>query len=143
MNIRLARPADCAALAELCRRCIPQPWSAASFESELEKGSFAVVAEEERIVGFAVLGFDGDFAYLHLLAVDDGFRRRGIARSLMERVHAAAKSSAAERILLEVRQSNSTAQALYAALGYEKLAVRHGFYSDPREDGITMQKVIK
>ena len=61
----------------------------------------------------------------------------------MERVHAAAKSSAAERILLEVRQSNSTAQALYAALGYEKLAVRHGFYSDPREDGITMQKVIK
>jgi ribosomal-protein-alanine N-acetyltransferase len=39
---------------------------------------------------------------------------------------------------LEVRVSNSAAQALYAKYGFEQVGRRKGYYSDNREDALIM-----
>lgn len=131
------------ALAGLCAACLPQPWSAASFASEREKGSLLLTAwENATLIGFAVAEKQDDAAYLHLIGVAPSCRRTGVGRELMSRYEAWSRSVGADRLLLDVRVSNETAQALYRALGFEILTRRRGFYSYPREDGLTMQKGI-
>lgn len=142
----LLRPAvrqDAAALAELCAACVHQPWSEASFLSEMVKGSLVLTAwEAERLVGFAVVEKQDDVSYLHLIGVDAEHRRKGLGRQLLTECEKFSLSAGAERVMLEVRESNERARAFYLSLGYEILARRRDFYSFPREDGLTMQKVI-
>jgi ribosomal protein S18 acetylase RimI-like enzyme len=42
-------------------------------------------------------------------------------------------------VLLEVRQSNRPARALYLSLGFIETGRRHGYYADPVEDAIQMR----
>ncbi len=141
--LRPAKRQDAAALAELCAACVHQPWSEASFLSEMDKGSFILTAwEAERLVGFAVAEMLDEVAYLHLIGVDAEHRRKGLGRQLLTECEKFSLSAGAERVMLEVRESNERARAFYLSLGYEILARRRDFYSFPREDGLTMQKVI-
>jgi ribosomal-protein-alanine N-acetyltransferase len=66
------------------------------------------------------------------LAVDPGWRRRGVARALLEALPKG-------RAFLEVRESNQAARALYHSVGYEEIGVRAGYYNDPPERGIVMR----
>lgn len=140
------RPAvsgDAAALAELCAACLPQPWSADAFASQMDKSGFLLTAwEGDRLVGFAVSVSEGDAGYLDLIAVDPAYRRQGIAKTLLAAAEDWCRGQGLSRLLLEVRASNAAAQAFYAAQEYETLVRRRGFYDFPREDGLTMQKVI-
>lgn len=43
-----------------------------------------------------------------------------------------------ERMTLEVRASNTSAQRLYERLGFVTAGVRKGYYSDNREDALIM-----
>ena len=61
---------------------------------------------------------------------------------MLTECEAQSASQGAERMMLEVRESNQKAREFYLSLGYEILARRRDFYSFPREDGLTMQKVI-
>ena len=45
-------------------------------------------------------------------------------------------------IFLEVRASNEPAIKLYSSFGYEQIAVRKRFYSNPIEDAIIMKKKV-
>jgi ribosomal-protein-alanine N-acetyltransferase len=44
-----------------------------------------------------------------------------------------------KRGYLEVRRSNSPAQSLYRAFGFEEVGVRRRYYPDNREDAIIMR----
>ncbi len=141
--LRPATRQDVPALAKLCAACVHQPWSEQSFLSEIDKGSLVLTAwEQQRLAGFAVTEDQDDLSYLHLICVDAECRRRGIGRDLLTECENRSLSAGAERIMLEVRESNERARAFYLSLGYEILARRRDFYSFPREDGLTMQKVI-
>jgi ribosomal protein S18 acetylase RimI-like enzyme len=48
------------------------------------------------------------------------FRRRGIARRLMEAAHRSARDAGALKVELDTAHDNTSAQALYEALGYER-----------------------
>lgn len=79
---------------------------------------------------------DGQMQILKV-AVEPACRRRGIARGLLARAAADARDLGAHEATLEVRASNTGAQALYKALGFESLGVRPRYYSD-REDAVIM-----
>lgn len=79
---------------------------------------------------------DGQMQILKV-AVEPACRRRGIARGLLARAAADARDLGAHEATLEVRASNTGAQALYKALGFESLGVRPRYYSD-HEDAVIM-----
>jgi [ribosomal protein S18]-alanine N-acetyltransferase len=66
------------------------------------------------------------------------FRRRGIARSLLERLFEVTAADLRRGYTLEVRVSNADAIRLYERLGFEARGIRRGYYTDNREDALIM-----
>ena len=138
---RLARAEDIPAVVTLEREIFSLPWSGAGFRAELDSpdAAFYLALEDEVLAGFAVIPFFPDEAEVFNVAVNPGFRRRGIARRLMELCLEEAGRRGTKRVLLEVRQSNAAARALYSGLGFQVLGLRRGYYEEPREDAIMME----
>jgi ribosomal-protein-alanine N-acetyltransferase len=80
-----------------------------------------------RVVGFSLHRIVLDEAELLLLAIAPEMRRRGIARALIERGCAEAKSTGARRLHLEVRDGNPAA-VLYQAAGFTQAGRRREYY---------------
>jgi ribosomal-protein-alanine N-acetyltransferase len=72
------------------------------------------------------------------VAVTPAYRRRGVARSLLENLFAVTAGDERRGYTLEVRVSNEGAIKLYAALGFVSRGVRRGYYTDNREDALIM-----
>jgi len=128
------------------RACFSVPWSRGIFYSELTKNDSAyyVVAEiDGEIVGYAGVWVILDEGHVTNIAVHPKHRRKGIGRQLMEAITAYAALRGVERMTLEVRVSNLTAQNLYRQLGYEFCGVRKGYYQDNKEDAYIMWKDLK
>ncbi len=76
--------------------------------------------------GFVQLypGFDSVFLYcvytLHDLFVAGAYRRQGIGRHLMEAAHDYCRAHGAGRVDLATAVTNTVAQPLYEAMGYER-----------------------
>ncbi len=72
------------------------------------------------------------------VAVDEGFRGRGIARGMLERLFELTVGDVERGYTLEVRVSNETAIDLYQRLGFVENGIRRGYYTDNREDALIM-----
>ena len=71
-------------------------------------------------------------------------RRQGYADALLQRWSADCAANGVTRLLLEVRESNAAAQALYRKHGFADMARRRGYYSlsdGAREDALIMEKI--
>lgn len=126
---------DIEKVAALERELFPDdPWSTEAFWAELAQGSsrHAVVATDgAELAGYAVLGTVGGDADVLTLAVSPVHQRRGIGRLLLEDLVAEAWRRDCAAVLLEVRADNPGARSLYAAAGFEQIAVRRGYYPGP------------
>ena len=143
MNIRNAQQSDLSVLSALSNECGADRWSEASFAAELEHNSIALCCDIDGCtVAFAVVSISFEEAYLHLVAVDSAYRGRGIAKALLSQCEDMAAKRGAEKIILDVRTSNSAAVGLYENMGYQKLCIRKNFYSNPKEDAFTMIKEL-
>lgn len=98
------------------------------------------------IAGYIVMQLCVDEAEIMVIAVDEPFRRKGIAKNLLEYAEKMINDKA-ERILLEVRESNISAQTLYTKKGFEKVGLRKNYYHDfsgqPPENAVLMTKYLK
>jgi ribosomal-protein-alanine N-acetyltransferase len=79
-----------------------------------------------------------DELHINSLAVDENWRRRGVARYLLEGVLKEAAAAGARSATLEVRRSNEAARTLYEGLGFHVDAVRRDYYQHPREDALIL-----
>ena len=81
---------------------------------------------------------------LHILqvATHPAARRQGLARALLAQILHAAREAGCAQALLEVRQSNAPAIALYAALGFEAVGRRRRYYSDTGEDALLLSSFL-
>jgi ribosomal-protein-alanine N-acetyltransferase len=117
-------------------------WSRRTFEDELVNGFSTYLVTEApngRISGFAGVWFMRDQLHLVTIAVDPPFQRLGIASALLLRCLALAEESELESVVLEVRDSNAGAQALYERFGFRRLGRLRRYYRDNDEDAIVMQ----
>jgi|SRR6185437_4692323 len=69
------------------------------------------------------------------LAVEPNYRRRGVARRLLEWHRAVSPGS----VFLEVRESNIGARKFYHSLGFQELSRRVEYYVNPPEAAIVMK----
>jgi ribosomal-protein-alanine N-acetyltransferase len=90
------------------------------------------------ITGFVGFWVMADEAHITSIAVREKYRRQGIGELLLISVIDRALESKINVITLEVRASNTGAQALYYKYGFNKVGVRKGYYTDNREDGFIM-----
>ncbi len=92
----------------------------------------------EQITGFAGFWAMVDEAHITTIATRESFRRQGIGELLLQSVIDLAHRLKARTVTLEVRVSNSEAQALYTKYGFAEVGLRRGYYTDNREDAILM-----
>ena len=123
------------------RRCFSDPWTRGMFRSEIELagGTYARAAlMAEALVGYSFAVIVSDEAHLGNLAVDPGYRRKGIAQALLLDLLTSARSQGIRRVTLEVRESNAIARNFYARNGFVDIAIRKSYYRNPVEDAIVM-----
>lgn len=103
------------------------------------EGVQTTIAEADRPVGFAMLAFvRGELdlspvAELVAIAVEPAWRRRGLARMLLDGAIGAARAQADQvgahrRIALTVAEDNPAAQALFASAGFARRPRGDGRY---------------
>lgn len=142
LTVREATRGDISALCALENECFSLPWTADGFVAFFDNDcSRILVAEADgEVIGYVgmylILG-EGEITNL---AVSGKYRRCGVATALMDRL---ASLDGVERLLLDVRISNTAARALYEKCGFKVDGVRRGFYSKPREDGLLMSREIE
>ena len=97
--------------------------------------------EEKGILGYAVADIKRHVPYRigHILsiAVCKQYRRRGIGNQLVSELIHLFKSKGCNSIVLEVRESNLKAKALYQKLGFFEVKRSRRYYEDG-EDAIVM-----
>ena len=97
---------------------------------------FRVAIEGNRVVGFLVARtLAADEREILNLAVAPDFRRKGVARALLDDAFKGFRGA----VFLEVRESNKVAQEFYKSLGFKELSKRQGYYGSPPESAIVMK----
>ena len=129
-------------VAALERACFSRPWSEESLQGELWNDSAVVIVaegEDGSVLGYAGLQTVLDEGYINNVAVDEKFRRQGIADELVKAFVRFGEANLAF-LTLEVRASNSPAIALYAKHGFAEAGRRKNYYEAPQEDAILMTR---
>ena len=102
----------------------------------------AIVADdpEAGVAGFAVAAMIPPQAELEMIGVGRSGQRRGLGARLLAELFAILKNREITEVTLEVRESNQTARAFYAARGFEQTGRRPGYYADPKEDALLLAR---
>ena len=99
--------------------------------------------EGEEAAGFLIAHHVPPEWELENIVVAEECRRNGIGTQLMRVFLAHAKQMNGESVLLEVRESNTAARALYERLGFEQTGRRKSYYSLPLEDAVLYSKDLR
>jgi ribosomal-protein-alanine N-acetyltransferase len=120
----------------------PKPWSRNIFQSELELARngeryYLAARSGNVVIGYAGLMFVVGDAHVTNIAVAADQQRSGVATRLLAALAWEAIHRGCEAMTLEVRVSNTGAQALYRSFGFAPAGVRQRYYENT-EDAIVM-----
>ena len=119
----------------------PLPWDESSLQSFLAlanvEGEAAVHGEQ--IIGYLFAQYSDDEAHILNLGIRPKFRRKGIAKLLLERFLNRIVERSIKSCYLEVRVGNLSAQKLYFSQSFAPIAVRKQYYPDG-EDALILIK---
>jgi ribosomal-protein-alanine N-acetyltransferase len=90
------------------------------------------------IIGYAGMWIMLDEAHITTIALRSAWRGRGLGELLLASLIELATGIGSQRITLEVRVSNDTAQNLYRKYGFHHEGTRPRYYSDNNEDAHIM-----
>ncbi|WP_231895272.1 ribosomal protein S18-alanine N-acetyltransferase [Vogesella sp. LIG4] len=144
---RLLAPAAAIELAAAEAACCAHPWSSGMYADSLAGQDQVYVYREEdgTVLGYAVLLLILDEAQLQNIFICQPQQRRGHGRRLLQQLMQLAASQGATRMLLEVRDSNHAARALYAGSGFVECGLRKHYYRTehgPREHAVLMEAAL-
>lgn len=102
-----------------------------------------LVDDESRVLGYAGLFAPGAEGDVQTIAVVPEVRGQGYGRQLLESLIEEARQRGVKQLFLEVRADNTPAQGLYAALGFEVLGERPGYYQPGNVSAVVMRKQVR
>jgi len=145
VSVRVAVPADADAILALERACFTIPWNEQSIRSDLTSNAAAhywVAEQGGLVVGYVGLWRILDEGQIMDVAVLPTYRRRGIARRLLQSLLDDCVAAGVDRLLLEVRSKNVGAITLYEGLGFVREGLRKGYYPDDGDSAVLMGRDV-
>ena len=110
-----------------------------NIEEELQKDyvQIYVYEEDNNVLGFLHTEYHFEITDIVNIAVDINNQNKGIGYELIDYLVTNTKS---EKIMLEVRESNTSAISLYTKCGFKEIHRRKNYYGN--EDAIIMERSI-
>jgi ribosomal-protein-alanine N-acetyltransferase len=134
---------DLSKVLEIEREVHFTPWGEQAFLDAMATGDvLPIVLAEKEAVGYGVLKILWREAELLNVSIAVPWRRKGLGRFLVATLLQSALRHGAPQVFLEVRESNTGAQALYRQMGFEVIGSRKAYYACPegrREDAWLMR----
>lgn len=124
------------------RRVYHTPWQRVNFEFEIHQNQFAitVVLEYERqIVGHCVAWKLFEEFHIATIAISPDWQGKGWGKYLMQ--YMMDKAEGSHFAMLEVRETNRRAIAMYEQFGFKAIGMRKRYYKDG-ENALIMRKVF-
>ena len=116
-------------------------WNKDMMRSAFKEDNFFALGkyEADTLVGFITVMTALDCADLETVVVKEGFRKQGIATTLIKSAEDVLKDMGVKNFFLEVRETNSPAKTTYIRNGFKEISVRKKYYKDG-ENAVVMQK---
>lgn len=126
--------------AQVAAQCLREAWSVETCRKQLTNpnDTTLVAFEADKAVGFLSCWCIAGEAEINNVCVLPDHRRKGIAKAMFDKL--AELLPDAQSWVLEVRESNTAAIALYESLGFSPAGVRRDFYEAPTENAVIMVK---
>ena len=141
IEIRRATTEDLKDIMEIEEASFTTPWPRDVMVNEITANPFSevmVATQGKKVVSFTICWVIDRERHLQNIATAPAWRSRGVARTMMNYLLDEVHRGAAAVIMLEVRESNQEARALYDSLGFAETGRRKGYYSDTGEDAVIM-----
>lgn len=118
-------------------------WNANILKSELESenSKYIVAKENNEIIGFAGIIVTPVDVEITNIVTKKSKRKKGIGKSLLDKLIEMAKELKSETISLEVNEKNNIAIHLYEKCGFEKVGLRKKYYNGI-DNAIIMTKIL-
>lgn len=120
----------------------PTPWSRPIYERDITENAnsrfYCALNDEHEVVGYIGNWFYLDECHVGTIATRSDMRKQRIAQRLILHTAQYAIIEKIQYIVLEVRVTNLSANTLYHKLGFRKVGIRKGYYSDTGEDANLM-----
>ena len=140
---------DLLEVVEIEEACGLSRWGWSAYHNELKDGHGGLMlvvrsasADEKHLAAFIVSRLVADELHVNNIAVRPAYRRKGIGGTLLKRVLDVGGLVGARLAVLEVRDSNRVAQALYERYGFQIVGRRTEYYSNPTEDALIMRAAL-
>ena len=144
ITIKRATIQDLNEIEEIESRLEHRILSSTTLSSTLNENTYYyfVAKENNAVIGYLSAELLVDHFDLLSIAVDNNFRRKNIATTLLNELFSLCTKLNITDIFLEVRQNNLSAISFYEKLGFKKISSRKNYYTDPGEDAYIYKKVV-
>ena len=117
------------------------PWLEDDFIRCLrQRNCIGMVAEhDDRVAGFMVYELNGNRIQVLNFATAPEMRRRGVGAQMVRRLIGKLSAQRRTRILLEVRETNLSAQLFFHDNGFRAISILRDYYEDTPENAYLMQ----
>ena len=143
MEIIRMNESHVASVAAIEKECFGRDaWSEKSVSGELTNALalWLVAVEGDTVAGYVGSQTVCNETDMMNVAVTADFRRRGIGEKLVNALVEELKTIDSHCLTLEVRASNTSAQAMYEKLGFAEIGRRPRYYQNPKEDALILRK---
>ena len=144
MWIRPIEKNDIPAIVAIEKICFTDPWNE-SMLADMVNNNFDetfVLEDAAKIIGYVNIRTLADESELMRICIIPEKRGYGFSKLIMERAIIAAKVKKAEKVFLEVRESNEAAINLYSRYNFKEISKRLDYYSSPTEAAVVMQLTL-
>lgn len=117
------------------------PWAEEDFLRCLrQRNCIGMVAEfDEQIVGFMVYELHKDQIHVLNFATRVDSQRQGVGRQMVNKLTAKLSRQYRKQIVLEVRETNLSAQVFFGKCGFKATSILRDYYNETCEDAYVMR----
>ncbi|MBQ3022262.1 MAG: ribosomal protein S18-alanine N-acetyltransferase [Clostridia bacterium] len=130
---------DISAISKMEQEYFTDSWSENSIRTQLQNKRIVVLKSLGEVIGYTIFMTAADEGEILRIAINKNIRKGGLGKKLLISAIDKMKNEGANEIFLEVRESNSSAIALYESVGFEEIGIRKKYY-DGKEDAILYKK---